>query len=269
MLTRIISAVIGILILGYIINTGNYIFYLGIYILNLCALYELSNAFKQKGININLILDAAVAGILLYFANFSAEFDFIFAYLAIILIIIITFLYNLVNNNKKSLTDSVFSIFSFAYTSFLFMCIILVRNLPNGTILTWWIFITIWACDTGAFFSGVAFGKRLLAPTISPKKTLEGSMGGVLSSVLACAVFAKYFIPEAAITYVIALGFLISLFSQAGDLAASLIKRYCGLKDFSNIIPGHGGVLDRLDSALFSFPVAYIYILFILQKGGF
>jgi len=65
------------------------------------------------------------------------------------------------------------------------------------------------------------------------------------------------------------LGFLISLFSQAGDLAASLIKRYCNLKDFSNIIPGHGGVLDRLDSALFSFPVAYIYILFILQKGGF
>jgi phosphatidate cytidylyltransferase len=74
--------------------------------------------------------------------------------------------------------------------------------------------------------------------------------------------------PEISIVNAIAFSLLIGCFSQIGDLSASLIKRYCGIKDFSNLIPGHGGVLDRFDSALFSFPVAYYYIIFFLQKGG-
>ncbi|WP_273701746.1 phosphatidate cytidylyltransferase [Tepidanaerobacter acetatoxydans] len=268
MLIRTISAIIGMLILGYGINTGGWFFYIGITVLNLCAIYELYNALQKADIHINFILNSVFAVVLLYFVNFSYKFDFILVYYSIVLILILTFLFSLINNFHSRLSDAVFSVFSFVYTALLFMSIILTRNLPNGTNLTWWIFVTIWACDTGAFFAGIWWGRTPLAPNISPKKTLEGSLGGILLSVIVCTIFKIYFLPEISNLYAVILGFLIAFASQAGDLSASLIKRYCKIKDFSNIIPGHGGILDRLDSALFSFPVAYIYIILLLQKGG-
>lgn len=146
---------------------------------------------------------------------------------------------------------------------------VLVRNLPQGFNLTWWIFIIIWGSDTGAYFAGMFFGQKLLAPNISPKKTMEGSLGSILSSVILSVIFARILLPKIIFTkHAIILGCLLGIVSQIGDLSASLIKRYCMIKDFSNIIPGHGGILDRLDSALFSFPIAYIYIKILFQKGG-
>jgi len=267
MLTRIISAVVGIILLGYIINTGSWVYYASISTLNICALYELHSAFTKKNIHISFFLDAALAVALLYFVSFHT-FDFISTYLFIILLLMLEFLYNIINNNCNHLQDIVFSIFAFIYTSFLFMCMILIRNLKIGINLTWWIFITTWACDTGAFFSGLLLGKTPLAPTISPNKTLEGSLGGVLSSVAASTLYTAYFLSEINTIYAILFGICIGVVAQIGDLSASLIKRYCEIKDFSNIIPGHGGILDRLDSALFSFPAAYIFIKLLLQKGG-
>lgn len=268
MLTRIISAVVGIILLGYIINTGGWIFYICISILNICAIYELYSAFKKNDIHINFFLCSVFAVVLLYFVSFIYEFDFFIVYFLIILLLILEFLYSIMNRHRKYLIDAVFSVFSFIYTSLLFMCIVLVRNLPNGINLTWWIFILTWACDTGAFFTGIFVGKKPLAPEISPKKTLEGSFGGMLSSVAVSVVFASYLMPEIETIHTIILGILVGFVSQVGDLSASLIKRHCKIKDFSNAIPGHGGILDRLDSALFSFPMAYIYIKIIFQKGG-
>ena len=268
MLTRIISAVVGIILLGNIINTGSWVFYVGISFLNICAIYELHKALKKKDIHITVFLSSAFAVVLLYFVNFSYKFNFILVYLFIILMLMLEFLYSIINNNRNHLIDAVFSVFSFIYTSLLFMCIVLVRNLPNGINLTWWVFVITWACDTGAFFTGIFLGKKPLAPNISPKKTVEGSLGGVLSSVVVSVIFAVYLLPEIKTIQAIILGILIGFVSQVGDLSASLIKRYCKIKDFSNIIPGHGGILDRLDSALFSFPVAYIFIKILFQKGG-
>ncbi|NLZ53708.1 MAG: phosphatidate cytidylyltransferase [Thermoanaerobacteraceae bacterium] len=267
MFTRIISAVVGIILLGYTINTGGWLFFASISILNICALYEMYNAFTKKNIYISFFLSSALTVVLLYFVSFNT-FNFILTYLFLILLLMSEFLYCIINNKHKQLKDIVFSIFSFVYTSFLFMSMILVRNQKTGINLTWWIFITTWACDTGAFFSGLLLGKTPLAPTISPNKTLEGSIGGILSSVAASILFTVYFLPEINTIHAAFFGICIGIFSQVGDLSASLIKRYCKIKDFSNIIPGHGGVLDRLDSALFSFPVAYIFIKILLQKGG-
>jgi phosphatidate cytidylyltransferase len=111
-------------------------------------------------------------------------------------------------------------------------------------------------------------GKTALAPAVSPNKTIEGSLGGILSSVAASVLYSVYFLPEINTLHAILFGICIGVVAQIGDLSASFIKRYCQIKDFSNIIPGHGGILDRLDSALFSFPVAYIFIKLLLQKGG-
>lgn len=267
MLTRIISAVVGIILLGYLINTGGWLYFLGISLLNVLAIFELNNAFKKINVNILYILSSIFAVMLLYTTSFS-KYNFIFTPFSIILMIVTTFLYSIINNGQNHITDVVFTVFSFIYTSFLFMYFILLRKLPNGINLVWWVFITIWACDTGAFFIGIFFGKKRLAPNISPKKTIGGSLGGITFSIVASLIYTKLLLPQIGIAHAAILGLIIGILSQLGDLSASLIKRYCKIKDFSKIIPGHGGILDRLDSALFSFPVAYIYITIMFQKGG-
>ncbi|MDD4568977.1 MAG: phosphatidate cytidylyltransferase [Tepidanaerobacteraceae bacterium] len=262
------SAIVGIVLLGLIINIGGWVFFISICLLNIFAIYELHNAFKKNDIHIASHLNSCFTIILLYYASFYHKFNFIWVPFSMVILIVLECLYSIINNNRNRIIDVIYTVFSFIYTSFLFMYFILVRNLPNGINFAWWIFVTTWACDTGAFFIGIFFGKKLLVPHISPKKTVEGSLGGALFSVVVCVIFARFLLPEVGIVHATILGVLIGFVSQIGDLSASLIKRYCRIKDFSNIIPGHGGILDRLDSALFSFPIAYIYIVMIILKGG-
>lgn len=268
MLQRIISAVVGIILLGYIINVGGWLFFLTISLLNIFAIYELHNAFKKININITFGQLSVFTIMLLFSAQYILKLNFMIIPLSLFLLIIFIFLYSIINNTQNHITDIVFSIFSYVYTSTLFMYFILMRNLFNGIYYIWWVFITTWACDTGAFFTGILFGKNRLVPNISPHKTIEGSIGGILSSIAASIIYTRLLLPGIMFLDSLMVGFLIGVFSQVGDLSASLIKRYCNIKDFSKIIPGHGGILDRFDSALFTFPIAYYYIILFIQKGG-
>ncbi|HHW02825.1 MAG TPA: phosphatidate cytidylyltransferase [Thermoanaerobacterales bacterium] len=267
MVQRIISAVVGIILLGFLINMGGWLFFLTISLLNIFAVYELNNAFKKININIAFGQLIIFTLMLLLSAKYISRLNFMIIPLSLFLLIIFIFLYSIINNTQNHITDIVFSIFTFIYTSTLFMYFILMRNLFNGIYYIWWVFITTWACDTGAFFTGILFGKNRLAPNISPHKTVEGSVGGILFSIIASIIYTSLFLPKIPFFDSLIVGFLIGVFSQVGDLSASLIKRYCNIKDFSKIIPGHGGILDRFDSALFTFPVAYFYIIFFIQKG--
>ena len=107
------------------------------------------------------------------------------------------------------------------------------------------------------------FGKKKLCASLSPKKTVEGALGGVIGSVLLCTAFAWIFQPNLLFHCVI-IGLLGSIIAQFGDLVASSFKRTMGVKDYGNIIPGHGGVLDRFDSILFTIPFVYYYVIFII-----
>lgn len=153
--------------------------------------------------------------------------------------------------------------FQTLYVSFLFAHIILVRKLSYGNYIMWFIFITAWLSDTLAYFVGIKFGRNKLIPAISPKKTIEGSVGGLAGSVIFNILFA----------IVCSLGFNLSVnyfgvffmaiiagvMSQLGDLTASAIKREYGIKDYSSFLPGHGGILDRFDSVLFVAPTIYYF----------
>jgi len=119
-----------------------------------------------------------------------------------------------------------------------------------------------WAGDTAALFIGRRFGKTQFAPRISPKKTNEGAIGGLLSSVLAALLLNRLLFKDLPGIHVFAVAVLTGVFGQFGDLAESMLKRGAEVKDSSRLIPGHGGVLDRIDSLLFAFPVAYIYLWF-------
>jgi phosphatidate cytidylyltransferase len=138
---------------------------------------------------------------------------------------------------------------------------ILRRDVPNGPS---WVVVTLmfsWFSDTGGYFAGRAFGKRKLYEAVSPKKTIEGALGGLAGSLIGLAAARLYFLPSISITAGIPLALVAGAFGQIGDLGESLVKRSTGVKDSGAIVPGHGGILDRIDALLFASTVVYLYTL--------
>jgi len=151
------------------------------------------------------------------------------------------------------------------YVGLLLGHFILTRALPSGEWLIFFVISVTWAGDTGAFYAGRTFGRRKLAPRISPNKTVEGLVGGLALSVLAAFIARYWFVPSFSPADCVALGLLLSLAGMLGDLTESAFKRSAGVKDSGSLIPGHGGMLDRIDSLLFAAPTFYYYL--VLVKG--
>lgn len=137
--------------------------------------------------------------------------------------------------------------------------------MPNGLIWLVLVLVCTWSSDTLAYLVGRRWGKRRMAPELSPGKTLEGAVGGVLGSTIAAWVVVMSYSPLP-LWPVLSLGFITGLAAQIGDLVESAIKRLAGIKDAGNLIPGHGGVLDRFDSMLFTAPLVYYYVVLILHN---
>ena len=155
------------------------------------------------------------------------------------------------------------------YTPLFVTSIFLIRCLNGGKYLFWLIFISSWICDTCAYLVGCNFGKHKMAPVLSPKKSVEGAIGGVVGSVIVAFIFAyfvqhKLFSGNNYATEYMIICLVGACFSQVGDLFASAIKRNNDIKDYGNLIPGHGGILDRFDSVIFVAPIVYVLSLIIL-----
>ena len=151
------------------------------------------------------------------------------------------------------------------YIGFLMSHIALVRYIPRGEVLVWLTFVISIFTDSFAYFGGRFFGKnsRKMAPAISPNKTMAGFYAGIIGGTLSCFVFGLIFARDL-LLHMALIGFIGSFFSQGGDLVESAFKRKMGIKDFSNLIPGHGGALDRLDSAMFTSSFVFYYAILIL-----
>ncbi len=140
--------------------------------------------------------------------------------------------------------------------------LLFVRNVEHGALWVFWLLIVSFMNDTGAFYTGTFFGKRKLAPRISPKKTLEGSAGGITASMTAGLIFSLIFFGSPGLAlWTLPCSFFIALAGQMGDLFESALKRASSIKDSGRILPGHGGMLDRIDGLLFAIPVLYAYLL--------
>ncbi|MCA1784464.1 MAG: phosphatidate cytidylyltransferase [Desulfobacteraceae bacterium] len=140
--------------------------------------------------------------------------------------------------------------------------LLFVRNMENGILWIIWLLIVCFMNDTGAFYTGTFLGKHKLAPGISPKKTMEGSAGGVAASMTAGFVFSLIFFGSPVLALIsLPCSFLIAVAGQVGDLFESALKRASNVKDSGRILPGHGGMLDRIDGLLFAIPVLYGYLL--------
>jgi phosphatidate cytidylyltransferase len=152
--------------------------------------------------------------------------------------------------------------FCWLYLPLLLSPLVLLHAAPDGRLWVLLVLLTTMLSDSAAYFVGSAWGRRRLAARISPKKSIEGAFGGLAGALLGAAIFGVV-VPQISCLAAVGAGFLAGIFGPLGDLFESLLKRAAGIKDSGHLFPGHGGMLDRLDSLLFSFPVVYLYVLWL------
>jgi phosphatidate cytidylyltransferase len=161
---------------------------------------------------------------------------------------------------EHRLKDTVITAFGIFYVGFTLSSIASTRALPAGEFFVCFVVLVTWAADTGAYYIGTLWGKHLLAPSISPKKTVEGVIGGLALAMIASLLAHVWFLPQLSLVDTVILGTLLAGAGLVGDLFESAMKRRVGVKDSGGILPGHGGMLDRLDSLLFTAPTFYYYV---------
>ena len=155
------------------------------------------------------------------------------------------------------------TVFAQLYIPFLMSHILLLFRVPSGRQWILLLLFVVFSCDTGAYYVGHRWGRHKLWPAVSPGKTIEGAIGGLLSSVAVSLVVGTMLsLDSATVGFLLALGFVLALVGQVGDLMESMLKRVSQVKDAGGILPGHGGLLDRLDSLIFAFPVVYYGVVF-------
>lgn len=173
-------------------------------------------------------------------------------------------------DRKPALETTAFTLFGAWYVCGLMGYLVDIRMIDSGSRLgahlLMMLFVIIWANDIFAYLAGKSVGRHALAPQVSPKKTIEGAVAGFVFGIAAAIMYARFLIPQLTWIHAGILGGLVGAASQIGDLCESLLKRSAGVKDSGNLLPGHGGVLDRIDSLLFGAPAMYYYCYFLLHK---
>jgi phosphatidate cytidylyltransferase len=159
--------------------------------------------------------------------------------------------------------DTLIILFGVLYVGFPLGTVVSTRSLPAGESLVLFLAVVTWASDTGAYYAGTLWGKHLLLPSVSPKKTIEGLLGGLALAVSAALLAQWGFASQLSLSDALILGVLLTGMGLLGDLFESVIKRRTGVKDSGGILPGHGGMLDRLDSLLFTAPTFYYYVAYV------
>jgi phosphatidate cytidylyltransferase len=190
------------------------------------------------------------------FLDLSTEFVFFIIYILVFLLLI----QNIFAKTNR-LVDVGLTVLAFVYIAISLYHIVLFARSPHASLI-WLIFIVAWMTDTSAYFAGMLFGKTKLIPAVSPKKTVEGAVGGVIGATILGMIYIYWVMGGISSLWLIPILMVGSALSQLGDLVASKIKRGLQIKDFGNIMPGHGGVLDRFDSILIVAPYVYYAIRF-------
>lgn len=258
--TRLISGVVLVVIALITILTGGYLLLGTLLLVSLTGLFEI---YKVMGVQSKDNMALALVG---YIGTVGYYFMLLFQFEAYSMIglifLLVAFMFIYVFSFPKYRAQQVMAaFFGVVYVSIMLSYIYQTRNLKDGIFLVWLIFLSSWGCDTCAYCVGVLFGKHKMSPKLSPKKSIEGAVGGVVGAALLGGIYAAVVGShlEAQNTIVVyavicAVGALISM---VGDLAASAIKRNHEIKDYGTLIPGHGGILDRFDSVIFTAPVIY------------
>ncbi len=253
--TRFLSGLIGLILLIIIGIKGGIVLALSMLLVSLIGIREFYKALDN--INIMTIKSIGYFGTILLFISSVypvVTLDLVITSITIISLVVIVFKKNI------DLAGISLTVFGVLYIPFLLFHVYLL----DKTDYIWLIFIIAFGTDTFAYIAGNLFGKHKLCPTLSPKKTIEGSIGGIVGSLILTIIYSMY-IGINISWHLILLSVIVSGMCQLGDLAASKIKRMAGIKDYGFIMPGHGGVLDRFDSIIVCAPLIYYYVYYFIN----
>lgn len=254
---RIITAVVAAAIFLPIVFLGKLPFLILVYLMATIGLFELIRMKKIRLISFPSIVSFFLLWLVLLPGRYTGFLDRIeYDKLQLILWAAILYLIStVVTKNRFTFDDAGFLLISVLYVGMGFYYLYETRE--TGLVYVFFALFTIWATDSGAYFVGRSFGKRKLWPEISPNKTIEGFFGGIVGAIIVGLLF--YFINgfDATLAKLLSMSVLISIFGQLGDLVQSAFKRHYGVKDAGKLLPGHGGILDRLDSLIFILPILH------------
>ena len=260
---RLLSGIVLVAAALLFIISGGYILYFVMLALSLIAAGEL---YKATGIRQNKTFGAmdiaGYAGIALYYISvlLLPSSLHLMSIVGGFFVIMFVYVFRYPEYNAFHMMSAFFGII---YCGVMLSFIFQTRMLADGNILVWLIFLSAWGCDTCAYCVGMLFGKHKMAPVLSPKKSVEGAIGGVAGAFVLGIIYASFMHRDIWI-YAIICG-AGAVISMIGDLTASAIKRNMDIKDYGKLIPGHGGILDRFDSIIFTAPIIY-YLSYLLIK---
>ena len=281
--TRLISGIVlvAIALLAFIFG-GEILLGISVFI-SIAGYLELCRAVgvKEKDKKINALEIVGIIGILAYYAllyffpaveegNAAMSMgNVLYAVIPVIGVFMLSMLLYVVRFPKYRSEQIMANVFNFLYAPVMLSFIYLTREQEAGKYIVWLILISSWGCDTCAYVVGMLIGKKKIFPVLSPKKSLEGCIGGVVGAGLIAALYAIFAVenvfPDKRVTIVITVICMVgAVMSQVGDLAASAIKRNHEIKDYGKLIPGHGGIMDRFDSVIVTAPMIYFLTVLFL-----
>ncbi len=259
MKSRVITAIIGAAILLILLVIGGLPFSIFIFLIAAAGYHEYIRMYEFKMLSIESIW-GLLAITLIFIDNIFIDGTNSFA---IILAMIVGYFFILIfTKNHINFDRIAYLTLGVIYLTFSLVAILEVRLMEDGLLLVLFVLAIVWGTDIGAFFIGSTFGKNRLSPAISPKKSIEGALGGIFFAFMIALAFGFLF-PEASIFVLVLIAIVISVIGQSGDLVESALKRIKNVKDSGDLLPGHGGILDRFDSLILVFFVIYIVLLFI------
>ena len=262
--TRLVSGIVLVAAALVTIISGGAVLWTTLLVLSLIGVFELYRAmgiWKKEDPLLSLV---GFAGVVFYYLLLiPGEEAYTMPGLILTLIALMTlYVYRYPRYQAGQIAEAFFGV---VYVAVMLSCIYELRIMEHGAYLVWLIFISSWGCDTCAYCVGMLIGKHKMSPKLSPKKSVEGAVGGVIGAAVLGAVYAAaagpYLSDEGQIVVYGGICAVGAVISMIGDLAASAIKRNHNLKDYGKLIPGHGGVLDRFDSVIFTAPVIYLLVL--------
>ena len=262
--TRLASGIVLVIIALAALSFGGIPLAVVLWAISLVALRELTKALKcaADSKKLNLLEILGMAGVTTYYLCMYFSENHTLLLMCIVGFFLLEMLAYVVTFPKFRSEQVTAVVFSFLYAPVMLSFMYLTRATAQGLYMVWMILISSWGCDTCAYVVGMLIGKKKIFPLLSPKKSLEGCIGGVLGATLIGWLYGHFFVenafPDQTVSALIAVICGVgAIMSMAGDLAASAIKRNNDIKDYGRLIPGHGGIMDRFDSVIVTAPMTY------------
>ena len=249
---------------------GGYFFFIFVLGISLISYYEFSSMVRNKGMSTNIWI-----GFIAIIFLISNQFKYFFnTYSFVLILVVLITLFELFRNKGSAIENIGSSLLGIFYIGFFASTLIGIREFYNaggefysrGGYLIISLLATIWVCDSAAFFGGTAFGKHKLFPRVSPNKSWEGAGFGFVFAIITMILAKIIVLQFLSWGQVVLMGAIVGTIGQIGDLIESLLKRDAGVKDSSNLIPGHGGIFDRFDSLLYTAPVIFLFLKYVVGK---